>query len=246
MHALPRAALALALTTAATATPPPKPGNPPKLQKTLERAAEAMTPYGSGPAVRTGATVGDHLLTVNFKPGPGVPAELALKNMRETSWDRGICANTVTLQLIHSEGVTVRIAFVAAGQPPVTVTDVNARSCAAEASIEPRLTRIIDGVAFGPRPTQDEALAAVRGYVADNFRDPDSAQIRCAEIGKAGWMKPPIGKRHYGYFMNCSINAKNGFGGYVGATPFLFRINGDEIEAIDFEPSKAELMEPSE
>ncbi|MCP3735834.1 hypothetical protein M9979_13215 [Sphingomonas sp. RP10(2022)] len=222
------------------------PGNPPELQKALQAAADSFKRKNAGPVVLTGGAVGPRLLLVNFDPAPGVERSLALKSMKETAWDRGICANKDVLTVMNKWGVTIRITLSQAGQAAETVADVTATSCAREASIEAGVSKMIGGVAFAPRPTKDQALALVQAYVAANFFDPDAAKIKCGDPGPAAWVKPMLGRRRYGYFVQCSINGKNRFGGYVGFQTFTFRINGDEFESMDMDTLTAGRMEPAQ
>lgn len=222
-----------------------KAGNSAKLQKRLEAMAARLEHKDLGPVKARSAAVGDHMLTLEFAPAEAVDGNLTLKTMKELSWERAICMNKDALEFISSEGVTVRIVLARAGQSTDSIADVTAASCAREATIDPTLSRLIGGAAFAPRPTKKQALAMVQAYVAANFFDPDAAQIKCADPGPPAWVKPTLERRRHGYFLNCSINGKNRLGGYVGFTPYLFRMNGDEFESMDVDDGKSGLMEPT-
>jgi len=76
---------------------------------------------------------------------------------------------------------------------------------------------------FGPKPTQEEVLSSVKAHMSRLLFDPYSAVYECGTARKA-WVNL-VGKIHYGWAAFCEINAKNRFGGYVGARPYGFMIN---------------------
>ncbi len=86
-------------------------------------------------------------------------------------------------------------------------------------------------VSFGPKPTEEQAMEKIRMYLASNLIDPMSAMIRCNKPSDEGWVwRGPGFDIKYGYLVQCDVNAKNRFGGYVGATRYVFRFNGNEFE----------------
>ncbi len=251
MHRKPRATCAQILAfAAATLLLPLHPasaqtkGNPPKLQKKLEAVAAKLDRHDLGPVKARSATVGDHLLTIEFEPSTGVDDALATKSVREISWDRAICSNKDALEFISEENVTVRVTLALSTGVTEKIAEVTGASCAREATIDPSVGRVIGGAAFAPKPTPEQALQMVKAFVAEHFFDPDAAQLRCGTPGPPAWIKPTLQRRKYGYFLNCNINGKNRFGGYVGFTPFLFRINGKEFESVDASDGSWGLMEP--
>lgn len=217
--------------------------NPPKVQKALEAMASAMTREQVGPVIKTGATVGNRMLAINYEPAPGIEAAFALKSLQETNWDRGICANKDALAFINRDAVTVRITFTHSGQPPVVVSEITSASCAKEASTGSDVSRMIEGISFAPKPTAEQAMVMIQAYIQTHFKDPDSAILKCGDVGEAAWIKPVLERRRYGYFISCEINGKNSYGGYTGYETFVFRMNGDEFERVDFYVDKAGLME---
>ena len=185
--------LAIALTpTAATAEP-----NPPKVQKELEAAARAMTRSDYGVVVRTGATVEDHMLIINFEPALGTKPETAIMNMQETNWNQGICANKNALAFIDRDGITVQIRLTPSGKPSIVIFDVTSASCKGEAAAGSHVSRIIGGVSFAPPPTQDEALVKIQSYIQQNFKDPDSAVVKCGDVSKPAWVKRVLTRRRF-------------------------------------------------
>lgn len=91
---------------------------------------------------------------------------------------------------------------------------------------------------FGTSTTQDEAVAAVNTYFASHLKDPMSAQISCGDVN-TGWMRAMNGL-NYGYFITCSVNAKNSYGGYTGAEDYnLLMHDGVVTIAREVAPFKA-------
>lgn len=219
--------------------------NPPKVQKALETAARATTREIVGPVIRTGATVGDHLLVINYEPAPGADPSAALRTLNETDWNRSICGNKDALAFLYQNGVSTRITFTEPEHPPTTIADITSQSCAQKQAAGAQVSRIIEGISFAPKPTQQEALARVQEYLRTSLKDPDSALVKCGGVGDAAWVKPVLQGRKYGYFISCDINGKNSYGGYVGYETYLFRLNGTEFEYVYQTLDKAGLMEQS-
>lgn len=79
---------------------------------------------------------------------------------------------------------------------------------------------------FPQKPSENEALTQIRNYLNKTLIDPDSLKLECSGVRGKGWARQfkfqePI----YGYPVICSVNAKNKFGGYTGATPYVFLFN---------------------
>lgn len=72
---------------------------------------------------------------------------------------------------------------------------------------------------YGRDMTQEEVEDLARAKMQTFLKDPDSAQWKCEPI-KKGWIVHNNGFRKdttmYGWQVNCMINAKNSYGGYVG------------------------------
>ena len=218
-------------------------GNPAKLQKKLEAVAAKLSHEDLGPVKARTATVGDHMLTIDFEPAQGVDGALALKNMKELSWDHAICTNKDALAFISGEAVTIRVTLSRAGQATETIADVTAGSCAREATVDPSLSRLIDGISFAPKPSRDRAISLAQAWLKAHLYDADSAHVECGNVSEAAWVRRVLDRRHYGYFIECSVNAKNLYGAYTGAHDYGFRINGDDFEEYDDEQLATGLME---
>lgn len=71
-----------------------------------------------------------------------------------------------------------------------------------------------------PKPTsEDSAQKAVVTYFAGVLKDPDSAKYRFMPVVNGIARMGSLTMK--GWFMCGTINAKNSFGGYTGAEPFL-------------------------
>jgi hypothetical protein len=78
----------------------------------------------------------------------------------------------------------------------------------------------VDEAKCGPRPTEDQMQSAVHAYVeAAGFKDAESVRIQKVRIEKAAaWYRGVVngGGYTYGWQIAFEVNAKNGFGAYVG------------------------------
>ena len=74
---------------------------------------------------------------------------------------------------------------------------------------------------YGTPITQEDAEARATSWLGTYLRDPESLRAHWEPVVK-GWQRDFGGQLYFGYRMVGSINAKNGFGGYVGAEPFVF------------------------
>ena len=64
---------------------------------------------------------------------------------------------------------------------------------------------------------------AIRGYMGQKLKDPYSAVYRFGTPRKGTLAEGLFGggKKHFGWIVPTWINAKNGFGGYVGEQPYV-------------------------
>jgi len=100
------------------------------------------------------------------------------------------------------------------------------------------------GCATGvPQPTQMAQLdygqpltidyqTAIKSFMDTQLKDPESARYRFSQP-RQGWAKEPPwlfnGPGYTGYFVSADINAKNSFGGYNGAKPYLFVFKNNQL-----------------
>jgi hypothetical protein len=80
---------------------------------------------------------------------------------------------------------------------------------------------------YGQFPTEPEPL--IKDYMQSRLKDPSSAQYQFVGGPVKMWVKGDTVKHVFGYGICTRINAKNSFGGYTGAQPYLFMIKNDSI-----------------
>lgn len=68
----------------------------------------------------------------------------------------------------------------------------------------------------GPTPDRTEGIALAEAAVKRTLKDPDSAKFEWPNGFVYGWYKQPFGKKFNGWITCGLVNAKNGYGGYVG------------------------------
>ena len=90
----------------------------------------------------------------------------------------------------------------------------------------------INSANYGPKPTTDKMVLAVKNYMATKLIDPYSAVYECSEPRKSRVLAGAgsegnvnFNQIYYGYLSTCIINAKNRFGGYAGHKEYLFMIH---------------------
>jgi starvation-inducible outer membrane lipoprotein len=92
----------------------------------------------------------------------------------------------------------------------------------------------IDAADYGVSIEQADAEAKAKEVFARTLKDPYTAQLAFGQLYKGYSLSAPINgrKAEYGYMLDVMVNAKNSYGGYVGAKPyrFMFR-NGRLIDA---------------
>jgi len=92
----------------------------------------------------------------------------------------------------------------------------------------------------GPRPTQQEAEAAVKTWCDGHLKDPFSAQTRgILVLGPGAYQIGLVsgGGWRYGWLVSFQVNAKNSYGGYTGWTfrEWLWQ-NGQIIDLVGAPP----------
>lgn len=75
----------------------------------------------------------------------------------------------------------------------------------------------VNNADYGPMPSKELYEGKIRSYQESNLKDPDSAKYNFSEPHK-GWCKFN-GEVNYGWIVDYTLNAKNSYGGYVGAKP---------------------------
>jgi hypothetical protein len=77
---------------------------------------------------------------------------------------------------------------------------------------------------YGQPMSQQQCLSISEAAIADQLKDPSSAQFRNEAPCHTGWVSsvPILGmKAAFGYVQRGEVNGKNSFGGYVGFRPYL-------------------------
>jgi hypothetical protein len=88
---------------------------------------------------------------------------------------------------------------------------------------------------FAAKPSDEEAIHKVRGYLENVMIDPDSLKLRCSKVRKGWGRQNMYDKPIFGWVVLCGVNGKNKFGGYTGEKSHLFIMNGTFFTAIDSE-----------
>lgn len=92
----------------------------------------------------------------------------------------------------------------------------------------------IQNADYGAPANQEEAEQLAKNWLQGRLKDPYTAVYQWSPVYR-GWMKdPPLlgGKMSAGYILEGSVNAKNGFGGYVGARPYKFIVHNGALAAV--------------
>ena len=82
----------------------------------------------------------------------------------------------------------------------------------------------LSGIDYGNPVLQDDAENQAKAYLSHRLKDPYSAVYDWQPV-HTGWVKaPPLlgGGMDTGWVLKGTVNAKNSFGGYVGAKPYQF------------------------
>jgi hypothetical protein len=86
----------------------------------------------------------------------------------------------------------------------------------------------IDKADYGSPISQDLAEAKAKEFLSGYLKDPMSATYQWKAVYQ-GWFKGFRRATVYGYILDGNINAKNSYGGYVGASPFRFVFRNGEL-----------------
>ena len=106
------------------------------------------------------------------------------------------------------------------------VVALSAAAVTACGTVKPDIAQV-QSANFGPAPSNEAILAAVRAQEASRLKDPYSALYECRAPRRA-WTNV-FGKITYGWAVACTVNAKNSFGAYVGVQPRGYLFQGDVI-----------------
>lgn len=87
------------------------------------------------------------------------------------------------------------------------------------------------GINYGEPVLQDDAERQAKEFLGSQLKDPYSAVYTWQPVN-TGWVKaPPLlgGGMDAGWILKGTVNAKNSFGGYVGAKPYQFMFSGGQL-----------------
>jgi hypothetical protein len=91
----------------------------------------------------------------------------------------------------------------------------------------------IDNADYGTPITQAEAETGAIKFLHDYLKDPQSAICEWNQVYKGVEYDVAFfggkGKPWFGYILKGKVNAKNSYGGYTGAYPFIFVFNNGVI-----------------
>lgn len=101
-------------------------------------------------------------------------------------------------------------------------------------SVKPPTQIEIASAEYGPYPANYPEI--IKKLTVPFLKDPESATFSFEKSPEKGWAgggvyRIPIS---FGWGIFCSINAKNSFGGYVGAKRYFFLIKNDNVVYTDF------------
>ena len=88
----------------------------------------------------------------------------------------------------------------------------------------------IQNAYYGPYPTDCEQL--VREEVSRQLYDPYSAQFVFLNAPQMGFIITPLMKTEYGWRGEFTLNAKNLYGGYIGAKTLIYLIRDGKVISI--------------
>lgn len=108
-----------------------------------------------------------------------------------------------------------------------------ALSLTACASMGPPSQAQIQSADYGNPITQEQAEKRAKFALGLMLKDPESARWDCTPVYR-GWLKSSVldgGVFYAGYRLDCQVNAKNSYGGYTGAKPYMFMFHNMELVA---------------
>lgn len=89
----------------------------------------------------------------------------------------------------------------------------------------------VNSANYGSKPIDNDAK--VIGMLKESLKDPDSLKVISITTPARGFSKYGFGSTEHGWFTTITYNAKNSYGGYVGAKSITFvYLNGDYKVAV--------------
>lgn len=89
-------------------------------------------------------------------------------------------------------------------------------------------------------PDHAAGIAMIESAIRSTLKDPDSAEFSWPNGFTQGWYQPPFGKKYYGWITCGTVNAKNGYGGYVGRSAAIGVIRNGTVIETNFDDATAQ------
>ena len=102
----------------------------------------------------------------------------------------------------------------------------------------------IQSADYGASVYQADAENATKIFFGNRLKDPESARYSFGNIYKGYIVGSRVQGRKLeaGYLLDVNVNAKNSYGGYVGAKPYKVLLHNDKvIQVIEIYPSGMQL-----
>ena len=110
--------------------------------------------------------------------------------------------------------------------------------------VSPPTQQDIQSADYGLAVDQEVAETAAKAFFNTRLKDPESARYSFSPLYK-GYIPGSRmrGKNlEVGYLLDVNVNAKNSYGGYVGAKPYKFLIRNDQVvQVMEVYPSGMQL-----
>ena len=89
----------------------------------------------------------------------------------------------------------------------------------------------INSADYGYPISQDDAVSQAKGAFGIYLKDPESARYSFGPVYKGYFVGSAFEGRKLqaGYLLDVTVNAKNSYGGYVGAKPYKFLFRNGKI-----------------
>lgn len=115
----------------------------------------------------------------------------------------------------------------------VVTAVVVAAGLAGCASLGPLSSTQLANADYGEWMDSAASDRAVQQFLNGRLKDPMSAIVQCQQPYQGYLRDPPImgAKPHFGYVVECQVNAKNSFGGYTGAKRYAFVLRNGAVVA---------------
>lgn len=92
----------------------------------------------------------------------------------------------------------------------------------------------VESADVGPEPAAATYELAIDGWLDKNLRDPGSKIVEVTRTPRRRAYQPLLIRNEWkaAWRVETTVNAKNGYGGYTGASPFEFYFLGEQLVAV--------------